>query len=94
MIVNLPVEIVVVITTYLDFKKEDVFSCRAVNKEYKKVMDNPISIKGYPHLEKCSFFAFTTDYHEVIEEKRQREVEAHNEFIAAYKLMLKDFGWL
>ena len=31
MIVNLPVEIVVVITTYLDFKKEDVFSCRAVN---------------------------------------------------------------
>ena len=94
MIVNLPVEIVVVITSYLDFKKEDLFSCRAVNKEYKKVMDNPISIKGYPHLEKCSFFAFTTDYHEVIEEKRQREVEAHNEFIAAYKLMLKDFGWL
>ena len=94
MIVNLPVEIVVVITSYLDFKKEDLFSCRALNKEYKKVMDNPISIKGYPHLEKCSFFAFTTDYHEVIEEKRQREVEAHKEFIAAYKLMLMDFGWL
>ena len=94
MILNLPIEIVVVITSYLDFKKEDVFSCRAVNKEYKKVMDNPISIKGYPKLDKCSFFAFTKDYHEFIEEKRQREIEAHNEFISAYRLMLMDFGWL
>jgi len=38
MIVNLPVEIVVVITSYLDFKKEDLFYCRLVNKEYKKVI--------------------------------------------------------
>jgi len=94
MILNLPIEIVVVITSYLDFKKEDLFNCRLVNNEYKKIMDDPISSKGYPYLIKCSFFAFTMDYHEVIEEKRQREVEAHNEFIAAYRLMLMDFGWL
>ena len=39
-------------------------------------------------------FVFTMDYHEFIEEKRQREIEAHNEFISAYRLMLMDFGWL
>tara|TARA_B110000858_G_scaffold114334_1_gene130635 strand:- start:444 stop:728 length:285 start_codon:yes stop_codon:yes gene_type:complete len=94
MIVNLPVEIVVVITSYLDFKKEDLFYCRLVNKEYKKVMDDPISIKGYPDLINCSFFAFTKNYHELMEEKRQRELEVHNEFIDAYRLMLMDFGWL
>ena len=36
MILNLPIEIVVVITSYLDFKKEDLFNCRLVNNEYKK----------------------------------------------------------
>ena len=94
MVTKLPVEIVILITSYLNFKEEDWFNCRLVNKLYKNVIDNPITIKGYPELDKCSFFAFTKDYHEFIEEKRQREIEAHNEFIAAYRLMLMDFGWL
>ena len=94
MVVNLPVEIVILITTYLDFKKEDWFKGRLVNKSYQNVIDMPITIKDYPCLDKCSFFAFTKDYHEFIEEKRQIKLEAHNEFIAAYRLMLMDFGWL
>lgn len=94
MVTKLPVEIVILITSYLNFKEEDWFNCRLVNKLYKNVIDNPITIKGYPELYKCSFFAFTKDYHEFIEEKRQREIEAHNEFIEAYRLMLMDFGWL
>ena len=94
MVINLPVEIVILITTYLNFREEDWFKCRLVNKLYQNVIDIPITIKDYPCLDKCSFFAFTKDYHEFIEEKRQRKLEANKEFIEAYRLMLMDFGWL
>ena len=53
---ELPEEIQILITTYLDFKKEDLFICRLVNKNYKKLIDKPLTIYGYPDLDKCSFF--------------------------------------
>ena len=57
----LPEEIKILITTYLDFKKEDLFICRLINKDYKIMIDNPIALSGYPDLDKCSFFAFTKE---------------------------------
>jgi len=94
MITNLPVEIVIWITTYLNFREEDWFNCRLINKSYQNVIDIPITIKDYPCLDNCSFFSFTKDYHDFIEEKRQIKLEADKQFIDAYRLMLMDFGWL
>tara|TARA_B110000977_G_C10834267_1_gene399371 strand:+ start:306 stop:584 length:279 start_codon:yes stop_codon:yes gene_type:complete len=91
MVVILPVEIVIVITTYLDFRDEDWFNCKSVNNSYKNLIDKPITINGYPDLDKCSFFAFTMNYHQHIEEKRQIKLEAEKEFIDAYRLLLEDF---
>ena len=56
---SLPEEIMILITTYLDFKKEDLFICRLINKNYKEIIEKPLTIYGYPDLDKCSFFAFT-----------------------------------
>jgi len=90
----LPEEIKILITTYLDFKKEDLFICRLINKDYKILIDNPISLDGYPDLDKCSFFAFTMDYHEYIEHMRQQRLEAERNFQMFYKQSLLDFGWI
>jgi len=90
----LPEEIKILITTYLDFKKEDLFICRLINKDYKELIDNPISLDGYPDLDKCSFFAFTMDYHEYIEHMRQQRLEAERNFQMFYKQSLLDFGWI
>ena len=43
MVINLPVEIVILITTYLNFREEDWFKCRLVNKLYQNVIDIPIT---------------------------------------------------
>ena len=91
---KLPEEILILITTYLDFKKEDLFICRLVNKNYKKLIDKPLTINGYPDLDKCSFFAFTMDYHEYIEHMRQQRLEAERNFQMFYQSMLIDFGWI
>ena len=90
----LPEELQIVITTYLDFKTEDLFICRLINKDYKILIDNPISLDGYPDLDKCSFFAFTMDYHEYIEHMRQQRLEAERNFQMFYKQSLLDFGWI
>ena len=84
----------VVITTYLDFKNEEWFNCRLVNKEYKKLIDKPLTIYGYPDLVKCSFFNFTKDYHEYIEHIIQQRREAERNFEMFYQSMLLDFGWI
>ena len=91
---SLPQEIMVVITTYLDFKKEDLFACRLVNNQYKKIIDKQLTISGYPDLENCSFFAFTMDYHEYIESKRQLRLEAERNLQMFYQDMLTEFGWI
>ena len=91
---SLPEEIIVVITTYLDFKNEEWFNCRLVNKEYKKLIDKPLTIYGYPDLDKCSFFNFTKDYHEYMEHMRQQRREAERKFEIFYEAMLLDFGWI
>ena len=90
----LPEDIQILITTYLDFKKEDVFICRLINKDYKEIIDKPLTICGYPDLNKCSFFAFTKDYHEYIEHMRQQRLEAERNFQMFYESMLLDFGWI
>ena len=90
----LPEEMQILITTYLDFKKEDLFICRLINKDYKEIIDKPLTIYGYPDLDKCSFFAFTMDYHEYIEYMRQQRLEAERNFQMFYKQSLLDFGWI
>ena len=90
----LPEEIQIVITTYLDFREEDLFICRLINKHYKKIIDKPLTIYGYPDLDKCSFFAFTKDYHEYIEHMRQQRLEAERNFQIFYQSMLLDYGWI
>ena len=90
----LPEEIQIVIITYLDFKKEDLFICRLINKNYKEIIDKPLTINGYPDLDKCSFFAFTKDYHEYMEHVRQQMEEAERNFQMFYHSMLLDFGWI
>ena len=91
---SLPEEIMILITTYLDFKKEDLFICRLINKNYKEIIEKPLTIYGYPDLDKCSFFAFTKDYHEHMEHIRQQRLEAERNFEIFYKAMLLDFGWI
>ena len=90
----LPEEIKILIATYLDFKKEDLFIYRLINKDYKEIIDKPLTIYGYPDLDKCSFFAFTMDYHEYIEHMRQQRLEAERNFQMFYQSMLLDFGWI
>lgn len=91
---TLPNDIKIKITCYLDFKNEEWFDCRLVNKDYKKLMDKNITIQGYPDLDNCSFFAFTKDYHEYIEHMRQQRLEAERNFQMFYRAMLLDFGWI
>tara|TARA_B100001250_G_C19769014_1_gene776199 strand:- start:203 stop:493 length:291 start_codon:yes stop_codon:yes gene_type:complete len=91
---SLPEEIMILITTYLDFKNDELFNCRLINKDYKRVIDNPISLDSYPDLYKCSFFAFTKDYHEHMEHMRQQRLEAERNFQMFYQAMLLDFGWI
>jgi hypothetical protein len=90
----LPEEIKILITTYLDFKKEDLFICRLIDKDYKILIDNPISLNGYPELDRCSFFYFTKDYHEHMEYMRQQRLDAERNFQMFYQSMLLDFGWI
>ena len=55
---TLPDEILLLITTYLNFQKREIFKGRLINKAYKKIIDMPITIYGYPDLNKMSFFCF------------------------------------
>ena len=91
---TLPNDIIIKITCYLDFKNEEWFDCRLVSKDYKGLIDKNITIQGYPDLENCSFFAFTMDYHEYIESKRQLRLEAERNFQMFYQDMLTEFGWI
>ena len=91
---TLPNEIIIIITCYLDFKNEEWFKCRLVNKKYRDLIDQRITIIGYPDLDNCSFFSFTKDYHEYIEHMRQQRLEAERNFQMFYRAMLLDFGWI
>ena len=91
---TLPEEILLVITTYLNFQKREIFKGRLINKAYKKIIDMPITINGYPDLNKMSFFVLSLEYHSYLEEKRLLHMEAENQFRDAYRLMLLDFGWI
>ena len=91
---TLPEEILLVITTYLNFQKREIFKGRLINKAYKKIIDMPITIYGYPDLNKMSFFSLSLEYHLYLEEKRLLHIESEKQFLDAYKLMLVDFGWI
>ena len=59
---TLPDEILLLITTYLNFQKREIFKGRLINKAYKKIIDMPITIYGYPDLNKMSFFVLSLEY--------------------------------
>jgi len=90
----LPEELIIMITTYLNFQKREIFKGRLINKAYKKLIDLPISIYGYPDLNKMSFFALSLEYHSYLEEKRLLHMEANRNFNIFYKKMLLEYGWI
>jgi hypothetical protein len=91
---KLPNEILIVITSYLDFKKRDLFKCRLINKEYRSLIDKPLTTWGYPDLDKCSFYRMSLDYHEYIDYMNKQRLEAERNFEMFYKTMLYDGGWI
>ena len=91
---TLPEEILLMITTYLNFQKREIFKGRLINKAYKNIIDMPITIYGYPDLNKMSFFSLSLEYHSYLKEKRLLHMEAEKQFRDAYRLMLVDFGWI
>ena len=91
---SLPEEMIILITTYLDFKKRDVFKCRLINKEYRLLIDKPLTTWGYPDLDNCSFYRMSLDYHEYIDYMNKQRLEAERNFEMFYQSMLLDFGWI
>ena len=91
---TLPEEILLMITTYLNFQKREIFKGRLINKAYKKIIDMPITIYGYPDLNKMSFFFLSLEYHSYLEEKRLLRIEADRNFRRFHQTMLLDYGWI
>ena len=91
---KLPDEILIVITSYLDFKKRDLFKCRLINKKYRSLIDKPLTTWGYPDLDRCSFYRMSIDYHEYIENMKQQRLEAERNFDMFYREMLINYGWI
>ena len=91
---SLPEEMIILITTYLDFKKRDVFKCRLINKEYRLLIDKPLTTWGYPDLDRCSFYNMSLDYHEYINHMNKQRLEAERNFEMFYRSMLTEFGWI
>ena len=54
----------------------------------------PITIYGYPDLNKMSFFVLSLEYHSYLEEKRLLRIEADRNFRRFHQTMLLDYGWV
>lgn len=94
MITTLPNELLITIITYLNFRNEEMINCRILNKQYKDIVEQPITIQGYPYINKVSLWYFSIDYL-LYKNEINRIIEmANKEFDATYQNMLIDKGWI
>ena len=94
MLVNLPNELLITIITYLNFRNEEMINCRILNMQFKNIVEQPITIKGYPDLNQTSLWYFSIDYLLYRNQLNRVMLEANKEFDDKYISMLIDKGWI
>ena len=94
MITTLPNELLITIITYLNFRNEEMINCRILNKQIKDIVEQPITIHGYPDINQLSLWYFSIDYL-LYKTEINRIIETTNkEFDTTYQNMLIDKGWM
>ena len=58
MLTILPNELLITIITYLNYRNEEIINCRILNKQFKYLVEQPITTQGYPDIDKHLYGIF------------------------------------
>lgn len=90
----LPEELVITIITYLNYRNEEMINCRILNKQFKDIVEKPITTQGYPDINQISLWYFSIDYLLFRNSINRKIQEANKEFNKNYFDMLVNNGWI
>ena len=90
----LPDELLINIIIFLNYRTDDILKCRLFNKRFRKIIDEPITIEGYPDINCSSLYFFTIEYLWVKADMEKHRKELEKEFDDNYINMLIDKGWV
>jgi|TARA_X000000368_G_C22947234_1_gene674952 hypothetical protein len=93
MLDTLPDELLINILIFLNFRDKDTLNSRLINKRCCFLVDEPITIDGYPDIFRTSLYFFTMEYLFFIKEIEKTRKLAEKEFDDNYINMLIDTGW-
>ena len=91
---ELPNELIISIITYLNYRNEEMINCRILNKQFKNIVEQPITTQGYPDINQISLWYFSIDYLLYRNEINRVIATANKEFDDKYINMLIDKGWI
>ena len=94
MLVTLPNELLITIITYLNYRNEEIINCRILNRQFKDIVEQPITTQGYPDINQISLWYFSIDYLLYRNEINRIMDKANKEFDEKYLNMLIDKGWI
>ena len=91
---TLPDGLLINIIIFLNYKTGEILNCRLFNKRFRKIIDEPITIEGYPDINCNSLYFFTIEYLWFKAEMEKHRKEMEKEFDDNYINMLIDKGWV
>ena len=91
---TLPNELLVNTIIYLNYRNNEILNCRLLNKRFRKIIDEPITIEGYPDINCSSLYFFTIEYLWFKAQMEKDRMEVEKEFDNNYINMLIDKGWV